>query len=202
MFGISPNPSRSKAEHMRTMLLRCTAAVLLFLGMVASITVTHASPSQQGASPERHCVVHLGTAEKGQRHSPMSDMRCFSSSAEVQAEIAQENKRAGIGIQATLIGTDYTDPNFGGSSLNWTAPGGCYYNGTQPSWGASSMPAGWDNVVSSTRTYSGCKATLLYDYTNYGGISMVTGCNSPTLSFIDNRASSRQWTDQTYGQPC
>ncbi|MFC6093038.1 hypothetical protein [Saccharothrix lopnurensis] len=187
---------------MRTTLLRCTAAVLLFFGMAVSVVPAHASPARPGASPERHCVVHLGVAEKGQRYSPMSDLRCFSSPAEVRAEIAQENARPDIGIQAVLIGTDYTDPNYAGSSLNWTAPGACYYNGTRPSWGAPSMPAGWDNVVSSTRTYSGCKATMLYDYANYGGISMVTGCNSTTLSFMDNRASAREWTDQTYGQPC
>lgn len=182
--------------------MRFVVAGFMVLGVAATAPGAIAAPVGTGVSPVRHCVVHLGQAEKGQQHSSMSALRCFTSQAGVDAEIVQWNTRSGAGIQSILIGTDYTDPNYGGSSLNWTAPGACYYNGGRTSWSAPSMPAGWDNVVSSTRTYSNCKATLLYDATNYGGLSMVTGCNSPTLSFMDNRASSREWTDQTYGQPC
>lgn len=186
---------------MRTMLARCAAVALMFSGMVVATATAHASPVRQAESPDRHCVVHLGEVGKSGQPS-MSAVSCFASPVEVKAEIARRNALSGAGTQAILIGTDYTEPSYGGSSLDWTAPTGCFYNGTRPSWGAPSMPAGWDNTVSSTRTYSGCKATILYDGLNYGGISMVTGCKSPTLSFINNRASSREWTDQTYGQPC
>jgi hypothetical protein len=158
--------------------------------MVAGFAATAAA-----APAERHCVSQVGSGV----------MRCFTTEAAATADIAARNARTaslGVGVQAILIGTDYTDPNYAGSSMRWTAPTGCYYNGGRTSYGATSMPAGWDDVVSSTRTYSGCRATILYDQANYGGLSMVTGCNSPTLSFMDNRASSREWTDQTYGQPC
>lgn len=186
---------------MRTVITRALTAAVMIVGMAVTAPSALADSAGGDGSAERHCLVQLEQPAKGEKYAQMSALRCFSSQEQVRAEIARGN-RSGAGILATLIGTDYTDPSYGGSSLNWTAPGGCFYNGGRTSWSAPSMPAGWDNVVSSTRTYSNCKATLLYDLTNYGGISMVTGCNSPALSFMDNRASSREWTDQTYGQPC
>jgi hypothetical protein len=71
-------------------------------------------------------------------------------------------------LLAQLIGIEYEDKNYGGSSLTVTGSVTCngYYHYL------ASMPSGWDNVISSARAYSGCTNSYHYQYTNSGGSVM------------------------------
>lgn len=183
------------------------------LAIAVALTASHLVQAQQ-VEKERHCVVQISPVERGATFSKVGEMHCFATAAEAVffgtggATVLPPTFKASditpetYGRAAFLIGTDFTNANYGGSSLQWTAPSGCFYNGGQPSYSAASMPAGWDNVVSSAKSFSGCRAILYYDLPGPSGLSMVTGCLATSLSFMDNRTSAHQWSDQRYGQFC
>ncbi|MFN7962520.1 MAG: hypothetical protein U0002_14725 [Thermoanaerobaculia bacterium] len=160
-------------------------------------------------------MVRIEPVEKFGQASKMGEMACFDTVAEAvyyssggrtqlpaSTQASQITPQMVNSPQAILIGIDYMGTNYTGSSLQWTAPSGCFYNGGSPSYNAASMPFGWDNVISSAQSFSGCRAILYYDLPGPSGLSMVTGCLATSLSFMDNRTSAHQWSDQRYGQFC
>jgi hypothetical protein len=176
---------------------------------------------------ERHCLVRMEPGDTAAAPSKVGPMTCYRNISEVisaathgrvvlpattkAGEINEKMLRAAgydddtaAATGSYLIGIDYTEPNFGGSSLTWTGPVPCYdrYTGATYTVYVDSMPAGWDNVISSAETFQYCRSTTLHDYTYRGGMSMVTGCSSPSLSWMDNRASSQSWSRDSYGTSC
>lgn len=90
----------------------------------------------------------------------------------------------------TIIGHEYQHANYGGAILTVNVPSnGFSCTGTTGDVDASisSMPGGWDNVVSSFRNYSNCW-TNHYEHANFGGAS--TG-------YLDDRSSMGAMNDQT-----
>lgn len=175
--------------------------------------------ASQELKSERHCLVRMAPGETEGAPAKVGAMTCYKTIAEVLAAATggrvelpasvragdiTEELLASLGYDeqtasagGILIGIDYTEPSYGGSSLTWTAPSGCYdrYTGATYTWTANAMPAGWDNIVSSARTLSYCRSTTVYDYAYRGGLSMMTtGCNAPSLSWMDNRTSSQSWS--------
>lgn len=173
------------------------------------------------ARPERHCLVHMEPGAPG-GPAKVGAMSCFESIAEVilaatdgrvalpAATRASEVNDAVLlsagydpadaSFASILIGIDYTEPYYGGPSLTWTAPYGCYdpYSGGSFSWFASSMPFGWDNVISSAQTFSYCRGTTAYDYPYQGGSALSFGCDAPSLYWMDNATSSQSWSPYGY----
>ncbi|HYO51238.1 hypothetical protein [Archangium sp.] len=187
----------------------------------------HVDSTSTGLQTERHCLVRMEPGDTAGAPAKLSPMTCYRSISEVisaathgrvvlpattkASELNEMMLRAAgydddtAAVTASyLVGTDYADSNFGGESYTWTASVPCYdrFTGASYTLYAPSMPDGWDNRISSVKTYQYCRSTTVYDYTNQGGISMVTGCESPSLSWMDNRASSRSWSRDSYGTYC
>lgn len=92
-----------------------------------------------------------------------------------------------------VIGIDYDGPNFTGSTLvgGTRHTPGCL-DGS--SFIASSMPAGWNNRVSSARSYSGCNHYYHYEHINFGGAVLDCGDSCSSMGVMENQTSSERWT--------
>lgn len=170
---------------------------------------------------ERHCLVHM---EPGDTAGPakLGEMTCYKSISETilvatdgrvslptatqPGEVTEDLLRSAgydpddMTIAAVLIGIDYLAPYYGGYSLTWAAPYGCYdpYTGASYFWYTNTMPPGWDNQVSSAQTFSYCRSTTVYDNAYLSGPGLTLGCDAPVMSWMDNRTSSQSWSP--YGQ--
>ena len=87
---------------------------------------------------------------------------------------------------SVLVGIEYADLNFGGASLSMYAGGRCDAS-SDADYRFPSMPAGWNDRVSSFRSYSNC-AQQLFNSTNFGGA--LTGVIT-SLSYVGSGANDR-----------
>lgn len=174
-----------------------------------------------GRGSERHCLVRM---EPGDSAGPakIGALACYGSISEVMVAatggrvVLPAGTRAGeidedmlaaagydpasAAFASYVIGIDYTEPYYSGSSLTWTAPYGCYdpYGASYRYWYAPGMPFGWDNVISSSQTFSYCRSTVYNDYPNQGGSSVSYSCDAPVFTWMDNAASSQAWFPHGY----
>jgi hypothetical protein len=104
------------------------------------------------------------------------------------------NSSNGVSLPSSqvVIGIDWDNTNFAGSSYTWVVSGsGC---STSTQYSVSSMPSGWDNRVSSARGYSNCNYFYHYQNTNYAGSSAVCNTECSSMGSLDNATSSEKWT--------
>jgi hypothetical protein len=168
------------------------AAVMLATMSVVSVAGPASAAIGQPApeQPEQHCVVALGPTSTG---VPVAS--CYPTFAQAM-RAARSVTRVGdrplhqrsAPLTSVVIGIDYSSTGFAGSTLTWTEPVGC------GSYSASSMPAGWNDVVESVRNFNGC-GTTLYQNTAFGGSSSSVGVNgsASTLGSFNRQASSQRW---------
>jgi hypothetical protein len=153
------------------------AVVLLTCTLGCSFAIL---PSSAFAEPSaRHCVAQ----PSGTPGQPPA-MQCFSTFA---AAISAATNPAGP-LTSVILSIDYTGTNESGSSLTWTKPAGC------GSYTASSMPTGWNDVVSSVSNFNGC-GTTLYQNTSFSGstFSIAVDGTANTLGSFNRQASSQKW---------
>lgn len=97
---------------------------------------------------------------------------------------------------ATIIGQEYQHSNYGGWVWNVTlSPNGFVCTGPTDNVDASSSSlGGWNDIISSYKTYANCWAKH-YEHSYFGGASIGY---SGTLSYIGNamndRTSSIRWS--------
>src|SRR5215207_7042608 len=70
-------------------------------------------------------------------------------------------------LGSVLVGIEYADLNYGGSSLSMIAGGRCDYS-LDVDYRFPSLPSGWNDRISSFRSYSNC-AQQLFRWTSYSG---------------------------------
>ncbi|HEX9623954.1 MAG TPA: peptidase inhibitor family I36 protein, partial [Streptosporangiaceae bacterium] len=95
---------------------------------------------------------------------------------------------AAVPATVYVLSIDWVNTNFTGGSLTWTQSSKC------GSFQASSMPSGWNDVVSSVATDSGC-ANTLYQNTNFGGskYSISRNSSAASLGSFNDLTSSEKW---------
>jgi hypothetical protein len=110
------------------------------------------------------------------------------------AEINAAGSPAATAATTYVLAIDFQNSNYGGVSLAWyqSAKCGSYY--------ASSMPSGWNDVVSSVIAYNGC-ATTLFKNASFAATSYPVAKNgsASSLGSFNDAASSQTWCP-TY--PC
>jgi hypothetical protein len=72
---------------------------------------------------------------------------------------------------STLLGTEYANANFAGASLSLFGAGRCD-NSSDADFRFASLPAGWNDRITSFRSFSNC-AQQLFRNTNFGGGSLT-----------------------------
>lgn len=124
----------------------------------------------------------------------------ISDAPEARAALADESFARRINAlsvaprDGVVIGTMFVDANFQGASFTWTAGRACDGNAsTLDYWVTSLVPVGWNDVISSFRSFSNCQ-TVLFEDVDFGGTSTPKEID---MSFVggamNDRASSIQW---------
>jgi len=88
---------------------------------------------------------------------------------------------------SVLLGTEYANANFGGSSLSLFGGGQCD-NSSDADFRFASLPTGWNDRISSFRSFSNC-AQQLFRNTNFGGGSLTIIISS--LSYVGAAANDQ-----------
>ncbi len=109
---------------------------------------------------------------------------------DITNEMLESMEDPGIPGAQVVIGIDWDYTNYGGSSYIWVVS----QSGCSPSihYQVSSMPAGWNDRVSSAKAYSNCSFNHYRD-TNFGGPYLVCNPNCSTMGSLDNATSSEIW---------
>lgn len=179
------------------MKLRWTTVPAALVGVVASLVV--AAPSASAAPAARHCWSSVDSPEQA---------RCFTNLAAVANDISggdvqisatsttfSDAERQAIAISplATyIIGQVWADDNYTDASWTFTASGDCDTN-ADVDWNVGSMPSGWNDRVTSFKSYGLC-ATKIWENTNYGGASLGFYVNRTYVGdAMNDRTSSIQW---------
>jgi len=194
------------------LVLTFTLAGLALYGSAisASAVTAHQAPSSRPSAHGHYCTARAEAA--GSVRTPA--MTCYSTfSASIRAatggrvrlpasakprSVTPDELNAAAGrvtpANVFVLSIDYKDINFGGATLTWTQSTAC------GSFQAGSMPNGWNDVVSSVVTDSGC-ANTLYKNINFGGTTSSIGRNSSTanLGSFNDQTSSEKWCPS---RPC
>jgi hypothetical protein len=186
--------------------------LLLFAVPLIILLLAAASPTGK-IDNKQHCYALIASIEEGNNGSSrVIKSGCFDNFAdsiyaatngrvllnhsarpeEVTNEILNSNNRLISPSNQVVIGIDWDNTNFGGSSYTWVVSGSGCSSSTQYS--VSSMPSGWDNRVSSARGYSNCNYFYHYQGTSYGGSSVVCNTECATMGSLDNATSSEKWS--------
>jgi len=194
------------------LVLTFTLAGLLLYGsaMSASAVAAHQAPSIRASTDGQYCTAQAEPV--GSMATPA--VTCYSTfSASITAATGgrvslpasakpgsvtpdELNAAAATVTPANVfvLSIDYKDVNFGGATLTWTQSTSC------GSFQAGSMPSGWNDVVSSVVTESGC-ANTLYKNNNFSGTTFSIGRNSSAanLGSFNDLTSSEKWCPS---RPC
>jgi hypothetical protein len=190
----------------RRMLLPFSIIALLTVGSTAAASAAPSYPDK--ATGKKYCVAKAEPA--GSTATPVAT--CYSSFAASvfaatsgRVRLAASAKPGSVtpdqlnatGDELTtsfVLSIDWANAGFSGPSLTWEQSTKC------GSFQAASMPSGWNDVVSSVETFSGC-ANTLYENTNFGGSTFSIGRNSSVanLGSFNDKTSSEKWCTS---KPC
>jgi hypothetical protein len=110
-----------------------------------------------------------------------------------QCSATQAQMTSQISATQTVYAVDYMNANYGGASLSWVVSG-IFHCTSYPQLTASSMPSGWNDVISSYRDFVSCSSNPHYENNNYKGT--VVNCG-PNCSYVgaamNDRTSSEKW---------
>ena len=193
-------------------------AALSVVALAAAGSVLVAAPAHAAGSAPA-----AGTTEEGNRHCVVvipniDDLTCFETlakavqyasngagrtpSKETATSAARTSAGAGARLAASalvvnpvIVATTFSLPGYLGDSLTWVGlNGNCTTPTTNIDYLVSSMPAGWNNRVSSTVVGANCweddyESPNYFNYhTGYRGSQAVFNFN------IDNKTSSIMWS--------
>jgi hypothetical protein len=189
-----------------TVLSIMSAAVVVTAGVLAVPAVAQAAPSTIAREQARgsHCVVALsaGTAAK---RSVVKDYRCFTTLSQAVAYASGGEVKLGArsslssadsalrrrssASSAPVLGIEYNEDNFGGTSLTLTGSGGSgCYGGTEYSF-ANLGTYGWNDKIESARSYSNCVA-VHYKNSGLSGASASVFGSKGDFGSLSNEISS------------
>jgi hypothetical protein len=180
--------------------------------MVLSLSLISAASSQ--TATKKHCYALLSpiSAESISGNSQILESACFSTFAEsisaaTKGRVQLSNSatpatvtesilnNVSSGMRSTpniVIGIDYYFSNYIGSSYTWVVSNtGCTSN---TSYSVSTMPSGWDDIISSAVAYSNCNYFTHYEDTSFGGASVVCNTECSSMGSLNNATSSERWT--------
>ncbi|MGE4113588.1 MAG: hypothetical protein AB7G36_05385 [Candidatus Nanopelagicales bacterium] len=165
----------------------------------AALLVISAAPAS-AAEADQHCWYDLETGLSGCHDTYAKVLDDLSAAGEVAVATSYGSDGALVGtasggvvaLASVALGTVYEDLNYGGSSYTFTASSGCDSN-ADVDWQLSSMPSGWNDRVSSFKSFGQC-ATRIWADTGYSGSSYGFVANSTYVgSTMNDQASSIQW---------
>ncbi|MEV4625918.1 hypothetical protein AB0J90_06475 [Micromonospora sp. NPDC049523] len=100
--------------------------------------------------------------------------------------------RASVAVDV-LIGIEYWDDDFGGSTYTFTAPWGCTGTTSDVDWEFAALPSNWNDEIGSYRGYSNCWVKH-YEHSYFGGISTSYDGGLADMGWMDDETSSLRWS--------
>ena len=177
--------------------MRATPFVLAVAAVASTGFAPSAAAHTQRTAAVRHCVVWIAPAY-GRAASKVSRPRCYGRLSHAlrvargPAPRGFPDPKTGVLPNAsTLISTDYDAANFTGTSLTWTVSNTSGCNGGFQ-YSAASMPSGWNDRVSSSKSAHGCATNRHFHDTNFGGSGV--NCTCATMGGMSNQTSSETWS--------
>ncbi|MFI6474504.1 hypothetical protein ACIBL5_30070 [Streptomyces sp. NPDC050516] len=98
-----------------------------------------------------------------------------------------------LGPAATVIGIEFVDANYQGATYTVTG-GTCTATTSDVDFYINSMPGGWNDVISSFRSYANCYTKLYEDNNRTGATYGFVGDSSYVGNAMNDRASSIEWS--------
>lgn len=201
---MTPFGSRRPRHRLVKALLGAGLLSLAFTSTGGSTTPAsaHARPAASG----HHCIVQISPVLPGQTSSQMSAPRCFatfrqaisaatSGAVRVSSSVTPRTLSARMlrpeRLTATVVlSIDYVNSNYQGNTLTWYDSGtaGCAAN----TYSASSMPSGWNDVISSSHRYDSCTHNPHFENVNFGGA--IYPCTCATMGVMNDKTSSEKWS--------
>lgn len=158
------------------------------------------APTGAAAQPGNHCVLAAGAATPtcyadfpaaiaaatgGRVRAPAS-----ATAAGTDPAFTSALNTVAVTSGTTVTGIEYANANYGGGTLTLTAPGPCD-NSLDADWAWNTLPAGWNDVISSFKSYSNCAQQLfLNTYRGGGAITGILTNSSYVGATANDRASS------------
>jgi hypothetical protein len=195
---------------MRTRIFFLTSVAVAGMAMTAIST-----PAKAATAQERHCVIDVSTpnaqascyhtfteaiakATGGRVTDAPNDPAAAVKDPHLAARLnASVDKASGAGPAAdVLIGIEYEDSDFEGSTYTVTAPWGCdgWHQDADWNWGLPGvLPGGWNDEIGSYRTFSGCLAKH-FEHINYAGVSTAYDAGQADMGWMDDETSSIRWS--------
>ena len=178
--------------------MRATPLVLAFVAVASTGFTSSPGAAAQPAAAPRHCVVWSAPAS-GRAPSKVSHLRCYRQLSRAMhvargpAPRGFPDPRTGVEpLASTLISTDFDAANFTGTSLTWTVSNTSGCNGGFQ-YSAASMPSGWNDRVSSSKSAHGCATNRHFHDTNFNGSGIT--CSCATMGTMSNQTSSETWSE-------
>jgi hypothetical protein len=150
-------------------------------------------------APESHCVLREDEAQAVCFPS-FSEAIAFSTGEILDRDFLAADYPLSITTEthttaSQVVALGYENKSYSGSTLQFVANSGCSFVSQIKYF--PSLPAGWDNRLSSYDVLdgTGCDNMWLYENTNYGGAKLQIGSASPDVGILDNAVSSArvQW---------
>jgi hypothetical protein len=118
--------------------------------------------------------------------------RVHLSSTTRPQDVTQQMLNASLAPATTnVFAIEYVDANWQGASLTYTTTaGGCSSTTT---YGVTSMPSGWNDVISSERDYDNCNDGVHWENSNYTGASVNCYSCSYLGAAMNDQTSSIYW---------
>jgi hypothetical protein len=157
-----------------------------------------------------HCAVRIDPVKKGETFSSATEIGCYNTFAQaigaatdgrvkrpdLTPDSISESDLAGSdagSLRVALIGIDYDGRGFTGASLSWFTADltGCFSPGT---FFRANMPAFFNNRLTSTRAFSGCRKNDSFPGFNLTGLGIRCFPNCSYVgNFWNNTTSSKRW---------
>lgn len=189
-------------------------AVITTLVIVASLMLAPWAQAQSTAGG-KHCVAHLDpVSPQSDEISKVTPLGCYDTFEEaifvatdgtvklpagispyaVTEDLLKAYGMGSVSPASVVIGTDYDDVGFSTllGTFTWTGSQAC---SPSMSFTVPSMPQGWNDRVSSARSYSDCNRYYHYENTNYGGTSITCdmGNTCQSMGTMTNKTSSEKF---------
>lgn len=192
---------------LKTVMLGAAMTTTMVLTSLAPAAVAGEAGQAPAPSAGRACVmraVAAGTSEVARAVAPV----CFESFAaaisfatdgtvrlpSTATDLTQADLDAGRRtgrVASTVIGMEYENSDFGGTTWIISQANGCTDGGAEVWLRADLTGDPMNNVISSAKTFAGCKSRH-FDLANFGGSSYLCGCSQ--MSTMSDKTTSIRWS--------
>ncbi|MEU8004782.1 hypothetical protein AB0B66_26790 [Catellatospora sp. NPDC049111] len=180
------------------------AAMVIAAFAIVGLTAP-AAPAAAAEPVDKHCVARANVAEpqaicfdtfdKALQFASGGVLYDLPKGSSVAAKVDALNAKFGVNVVNTVISIEYTGSNHTGSDLIWVGQSGnCSTSTGNTDYTISSMPAGWDNVITSYRAYANCWIKHFENTGHGGAVVGYEGARSYIGGALDNRTSSQRWS--------